>query len=91
MRTRTMSVSAARASFPRAIEAAERGDAIEITRHGRPVAVLVSPERLAARVPPETFASALVAFHERHAGQIDPTEDPFQDVRDRSPGRKAPW
>lgn len=86
-----MSVSAARANFLRAVDAAARGDAVEITRHGRPVAVLVSPERLGTLDQPASFAAALVAFHERHAEQIDPAEDPFRNVRDRSPGRKSPW
>ena len=42
-------VSAARAELPKLIDAVERGEEVTLTRHGRPVAVLVRPDRLRSR------------------------------------------
>lgn len=41
-----MTVSRARAHFVAALNAAERGEAVEITRRGRAVAAIVSPAQL---------------------------------------------
>ena len=86
-----MSVSSARANFVAALAAAERGEAVEITRRGRPVAALVSRAQLERLDGRTGFAEALVAYHERHAGEIVPDEDALENVRDRSPGRPSPW
>lgn len=86
-----MSVSAARANFVAVLASAERGDAVEITRHGRPVAAVVSRAQLERLHAQTGFAEALVAYHERHAGEIDAEEDAFRDVRDTSLGRRSPW
>ena len=86
-----MTVSSARANFVAALAAAERGEAVEITRRGKPVAALVSRAQLERLDGRTGFAEALVAYHERHAGEIDPNEDVFGKVRDRSPGRRSPW
>jgi prevent-host-death family protein len=37
----------AKARFAECVRAAEKGDAVVITRHGKDVAVIISPERLA--------------------------------------------
>ncbi len=42
----TINVSAARAELPRLLDAVENGEEVTLTRHGKPVAVLVRPERL---------------------------------------------
>lgn len=42
----TITVSTARQTLPTQLDRVEAGEEIEITRHGRVVAVLVSPERL---------------------------------------------
>lgn len=86
-----MTVSVARANFVAALAAAERGEAVEITRRGKPVAAIVSSAQLARLQGRTGFAEALVAYHERHAGEIDPDEDVFRDVRDRATGRRSPW
>lgn len=44
-----ISVSAARQSLPEQLDRVEAGEEVSITRHGRVVAVLVSPDVLRAR------------------------------------------
>lgn len=41
-----MTVSEARARLPRILDLVEEGNEVSITRHGRPVAVVVRPDRL---------------------------------------------
>ena len=53
-----MSVSAARASLPRLIDAVERGDEVTLTRHGKPVAVMVRPDALRSRRADRAFEAA---------------------------------
>jgi antitoxin (DNA-binding transcriptional repressor) of toxin-antitoxin stability system len=45
----SMSASEARAALPELLNRVEDGEEITITRHGRPVAVLVRPDALRAR------------------------------------------
>lgn len=45
----TVSASIARQTLPAQLDRVERGDEVAITRHGRVVAVLVSPDALASR------------------------------------------
>ena len=44
-----MSVSEARAALPEVLDRVERGEEITLTRHGRPVAVVVRPDVLRTR------------------------------------------
>jgi cellobiose PTS system EIIB component len=74
------------------IQAVEDGEAIEITRQGAQVAILLSPdeynyskkERSGFGVALEKFRKELVA----EGIDLDPDEV-FKDVRDRSPGREV--
>ena len=45
----TLTVSQARASLPELLTRVEAGEEVTITRHGRPVAVLVRPDVMRAR------------------------------------------
>jgi prevent-host-death family protein len=45
----TLTVSQARASLPELLTRVEAGEEVTITRHGRPVAVLVRPDTLRSR------------------------------------------
>ena len=47
--TTSMSVSDARAALPEVLDRVAAGEEITLTRHGRPVAVVVRPDRLRAR------------------------------------------
>lgn len=54
----TISASTARATLPAQLDRVERGDEVAITRHGRVVAVLVSPDVLRARRASEVWTEA---------------------------------
>jgi prevent-host-death family protein len=47
--TSTVTVSEARAALPHLLDRVAAGDEVTITRHGRPVAVVVRPDALRAR------------------------------------------
>ncbi|MEX2528610.1 MAG: type II toxin-antitoxin system Phd/YefM family antitoxin [Gemmatimonadota bacterium] len=93
MAERTVSIAEARAKLPGLVKEAEGGTAVQITRWGAPVAVLVSATRfqqLAHGRP--SFAVALDGFLER----IDMTgmrlgKGELQGLRDREAGRQPPW
>ena len=53
-----LTISEARASLPTLVDRVEQGEEITITRHGRPVAVLVRPDALRARRRTEVFETA---------------------------------
>jgi antitoxin (DNA-binding transcriptional repressor) of toxin-antitoxin stability system len=52
------SVSEARAILPEVLDRVERGEEITITRHGRPVAVLLRPDAVRARRAEQTIGRA---------------------------------
>lgn len=54
----TMTVSEARAALPEVLDRVEKGEEISITRHGRPVAVVVRPDALRSRRAERTFQMA---------------------------------
>ena len=85
------SVAEVRQNFARLIRSAERGKAIEITRHGEPVAVLLSAaEYLALTRERPRFAEVLDDVRERLGVErlgIDDKE--FEALRDEAPGRKV--
>ena len=56
--TTTLTVSAARAALPDLVERVTNGEEIILTRHGRPVAVVVRPDALRVRRGEGALASA---------------------------------
>lgn len=86
------SVAQARDQLAQLIRQAEHGTPVEITRRGKPVAVLLSAEefeRLSRHGG--TFGKSLAEFRRRWGIDtlaLDPDEV-FEDVRDRSPGREV--
>ena len=87
--SKSYSIADARNALPRLVHRAERGDAVEITRRGRPVAVLLSLAEYARLTGgPRSFAEAYELFCE----DVDPADreldrDFFDGLRDRSAGR----
>lgn len=86
---RSVSIAQARAALPDLVKDAETGTPVEITRRGKPVAVLVSAttyQRLSAERP--TFTQALGRFLAT-ADRIGPPleGDGFEGLRDPTPGR----
>jgi prevent-host-death family protein len=55
---KTMTVSEARAALPAILDRVLAGEEVTLTRHGRPVAVIVRPDTLRARRADEALAAA---------------------------------
>jgi cellobiose PTS system EIIB component len=79
----------------RVIRAAEREKAVEITRQGKQVAILLSVEEYSRLIGEKQsqsgFGTALRKFRQElieEGLEINPDEV-FKDVRDRSPGREV--
>jgi antitoxin Phd len=86
------SIAEARDNFPRVVHEAETGEAVELTRRGKPVAVLLSlDEYRRLGTGRQSFWEAYEEFRRRHAGEEIETEDAFADVRDPAPGRSFSW
>jgi prevent-host-death family protein len=85
------SIAEARSRLPRIVHEAEAGVAVEFTRRGQPVAVLVSHrefERL--RGKHSHFGDAYRKFLGKHSLEEVGVEDDFAaSTRDRSRGRKV--
>jgi prevent-host-death family protein len=89
--SRRYSIADARSSLPSIIDQAEAGERVELTRRGKPVAVVVSLrefERLRGDHP--RFGEAYRKFLETHSlAEIDLDDGFAATTRDRSPGRKV--
>ena len=90
-----VSIAEAKNTLTRLIYEAERGEAVHITRRGKPVAVLVSEaayERLTAGVQQKDVWQAIQEW--RAQARFDWPELTPEEVdswRDRSPGREFTW
>jgi prevent-host-death family protein len=91
MAANKVSVAEARQNFARLIKRAEQGKAIEITRRGEPVAVLLSAsEYLALTGDRPSFMEATWQVRERlDVESLGIGSDEFDDLRDTSPGREV--
>ena len=89
MASSKVSVAEARQHFARLIERAQQGRAIEITRRGEPVAVLVSAGEYAAMTGDRpSFMDATTQVRERlDVDSLDIGDSDFEGLRERSPGR----
>ncbi len=70
--TSSLSVSEARAALPRLLDRVSAGDEVTITRHGKPVAVLVRPDTLRARRAEEALATAQRVREAMERGRLSP-------------------
>ena len=86
-----VSVAEARQNFARLIRTAQRGKAIEITRRGEPVAVLLSAsEYLALTGERPSFVEAVDRVRDRlGVDQLGIGDEEFEGLRDDSPGREV--
>jgi antitoxin Phd len=86
------SIAEARENLASVIQEAEQGAAVQLTRRGRPVAVVLSlneydrPSRNR-----RSFWEAYEEFRQRHQDEDIETADAFVDLRDSSPGRDFSW
>lgn len=85
------SISEAKNNLPALVHDIEHGQAVQLTRHGKPVAVLISIsqyKRLVSR--PKNFWASLSAFRESaDKGTLFSSGDNIFDHRDQSPGRSV--
>ncbi len=66
----------ARNNFSSYVKIAEGGEPVELTRHDKPVAVIISWEDYASRKPKESFFEKLRKLKEEYADVLaDPTFD----------------
>lgn len=87
------SIAEARNHFAEIVHDLKRVPQIEVTRRGRPVAILISVEEFEMlRAGSVTFTSAYEAFRNTFdlaKEEIEPQV--FEDLRDPSPGREMSW
>ena len=86
------SMAEARNQLPAIVHDAEQGSVAELTRRGKPVAVVLSIadyERLTRGRP--NFWHALQAFRKTHELADLDVDRIFEGVRDRAPGREVEW
>jgi prevent-host-death family protein len=75
----TVSVKDAKASFSSLVDRALEGESVTITRHGKPVAVIMSVET--ARKTTERRRSGLVAYLRTYpGGEFERNRSPSRDV-----------
>ena len=80
----------ARANLPEILNDVEAGKEFHLTRRGRAVAVMLSPQRYEALVNRSDFGDAYRAFVARYPlDQVGVDDDFFESTRDRQPGRRV--
>ena len=90
-------VADARNHLPRLIHQAEHGEPIHITRHGRPVAVLLAEREYArlteGQTPQQGFLDFMHQWRERMAADdcASLSEQEVDALRDKTPGRDFVW
>jgi len=85
------SISDAKNRLPALVHDIEHGPAVQLTRHGKPVAVLLSISQYKKLISrPKNFWATLSAFRESvDASALLSSGDDFFDHRAQSPGRSV--
>jgi antitoxin Phd len=87
------SIAEARDRLPAIVHDVEANGPVELTRRGKPVAVVLSMqeyERL--RPPKEDFWDAYQRLNKEYDfASLGFTDEDFAGLRDQSPGREVPW
>lgn len=90
---RSYSLAEARDSLTAIVRDVETTAAVELTRRGKPVAVILSIDeyrRLAA--PSGSFSAAFNRYREQvDLADLDLGPELFEDIRDTDPGREPIW
>ncbi len=86
---RQYSIAAARNRLPALVHDIEKGPPVELTRRGKPVAVLLSigEYKRLRRDKPDLWQAILRFREETDLAELD-AEEVWTDLRDRSPGRE---
>jgi len=92
---KTYSIAEARDNFTGIVHEAESGDTVEVTRRGKPVAVLVARDEYERLLRGRRgFREAYREFLERHPNFAEDAMEPeewLQRDRNPSPGRDFSW
>lgn len=84
----TIPIADAKNRLPAIVRDLDKQPAVTLTRHGKPVAVLVSAAEYRRLSRTGHFADALQSFMERFGGSaVGITDAEIDEWRDRSPGR----
>lgn len=84
-------IADAKNNLPKLVHAAEGGGDIHITRHGRPVAVLISEARYQQMFSTgKGIFQAMMQWREKYGG-VGLADDEADSWRDRSPAREFSW
>ncbi len=87
-RQKRRSIAEARRNLPSLVRDAEEGEAVELTRRGKPVAVLLSSREYSLLSHgSRDLWSNLQSFRRRAALDELDVDAVYRDARDRSPGR----
>ena len=88
---KSVSVAEARQNLARLIRTAEGGRAVEITRRGEPVAVLLSAsEYLQLKGERPAFEAAIESVRDRHGvRELEIVDSDFEGLRDEAEGREV--
>ena len=88
--TKRYSIAEARDRFTFLIREAETEKGVEITRHGEPVAVLLSYRRYQRLSASQAFWDSYNSFRETFdLSELAIEPEIFEDIRDTSPGREV--
>lgn len=89
--TRRYSIAAARASLSSLLDEVQAGHAVELTRRGKPVAVLISSQTYQRlRADPPDFAAAFRGFLERfRPEEVGIDREFFESLRAPDAGREV--
>ena len=90
---KSYSIAEARRHLSSIVRDVEQAAVVELTRRGKPVAVLISPaEYRHLHSERMLFADAYRSFRERvNLADLDIGPDTFEGVRDVAPGRARSW
>lgn len=89
--SKSYSIAEAKAQLPSLVRQVEESGPVEITRRGKPVAVVLSLEEY-RRISSRRLTLAEVGIQYRaRVGDEDLTEGVWDDVRDKDPGRESPF
>ncbi len=82
------SISEAKNRLTSIIHGVETGDPVQLTRHGKPVAILLSLNKYEAlKQKNKNFWNSLISFRQSMDKEEDNLDDCFDHLRDRSTGR----
>jgi prevent-host-death family protein len=79
--------------LPDILNFVEQGNSVELTRQGKPVAVVVSITEYQSlhALPQGDFWQALQEFRHLYADDLFDFDEVLADVRETSPGREMAW